>query len=159
MLDAIVRYLRSNEAPFKLESYASPEPLPAVAYRRPPGAALVDTWIMRVDDMPAIACVPAGTRPDLAALSAALDAVVLEGSPRDLPAPFDVAGAPLPALGGALGVLTIVDASLVTAGALVFCAFSKSDFIELPYEAFALLEHPRVAAFAVMGELPESTAT
>jgi hypothetical protein len=43
---------------------------------------------------------------------------------------------------------TIVDVEMMKANALVFTAFSPFDF--------ARIEHPRIAAFAIGGELPQA---
>ncbi len=153
MIETLVRYLRSQNVPFRVYSYASPEPLPAVGHRIPEGGQLVSTAILLVEARPTIAVMPLETTPNFAALSAELDALVTEGKIGDLPPPFDHASEPIPPFGGALGIATIADHGVTGCSILVFRAFSPHDFVEVPYEDFARLEQPRVSSFAVAGEL------
>jgi hypothetical protein len=83
-----------------------------------------------------------------------LGADVIEGAAADLPPPFCSARELVPPLGGVMGVLTIVDERATIASAIVFLAFSPGDCVELPYDDFARLERPRIASFAIGGELP-----
>jgi hypothetical protein len=41
----------------------------------------------------------------------------------------------------------------------VFLAFSPGDWVEIPYDDFARLERPRIASFAIGGELPAARET
>lgn len=159
MINRVVSHLRDNGISFRLSSQPSPEPLPAVAHEVPPGGLVVDTRVLLIGGRPAIACVPRGAKLDLPGLAHELGAAVLEGSAADLPPPFTGASSPIPPLGSAMGVLTILDTRMVAASAIVFEAFSRCDCFEVPYDAFERLEHPRVASFAVGGELPEHQET
>jgi prolyl-tRNA editing enzyme YbaK/EbsC (Cys-tRNA(Pro) deacylase) len=155
MLDRVVRYLREHGTPFRLTSQPSPEPLPAVAHSVPPGGLMVETQVLLVGGQPAIACSPRGVKLELPALVHELRLDVVEATPADLPPPFTGAAGPIPPLGGLMGLLTIVDARVATAAAITFAAFSPSDYLDIPYDDLARLERPRVASFAIGGELPE----
>jgi prolyl-tRNA editing enzyme YbaK/EbsC (Cys-tRNA(Pro) deacylase) len=157
MLDHVVKYLRSHDVPFRLFSHPSPEALPAVAYRLPPGGVMVETHVLLVAGRPAIACMTRGSRMSLPRLKAELGADVLEGTAEDLPPPYTGVAGPTPPLGSALGVLTIVDEAVAAASSVAFEAFASSDVVEIPYDDFARLERPRVGSFSVGGELPENT--
>lgn len=102
----------------------------------------------------AIACMPRGDKLSLPRLRYELGMDVLEGTPADLPPPYSRAAGRIPPLGGAMSALTIVDERVSLAAALVFTAFVPTDHVELPYDEFARLERPRIASFAVGGELP-----
>jgi prolyl-tRNA editing enzyme YbaK/EbsC (Cys-tRNA(Pro) deacylase) len=131
-----------------------------VAERLPAGGAWVETQVVLVDGAPAIACMPPGEQLSYPALANALGTdAVLEGSTADLPAPFTSAKGPVPPLGGVMNALTLVDEGLIGASALVFAAFSASDIVEIPYDELARLERPRIAKFALGGELPQSAMT
>jgi prolyl-tRNA editing enzyme YbaK/EbsC (Cys-tRNA(Pro) deacylase) len=159
MLGRIVNHLRENGISFRLSSQPSPEPLPEVAHPVPPGGLVVDTTVLLAGGRAAVAVVPRGTKVDLPALVNELKAEVIEATPADLPPPFTGAAGPIPPLGTALGVPTIIDTRVTIASAVVFEAFSRSDCIEIPYDEFARLERPRIASFAAFGELPERTDT
>jgi prolyl-tRNA editing enzyme YbaK/EbsC (Cys-tRNA(Pro) deacylase) len=156
MINRVVSHLRENGIPFRLSSQPSPEPLPAVAHAVPPGGLVVDTLVLLVGGRPAVACVPRGAKLNLPGLAHELGAEVIEGSPADLPAPFTGASQPIPPLGSAMRVLTVVDTRVAAASALVFEAFSRCDCFEIPYDDVSRLERPRIASFAVGGELPAS---
>jgi prolyl-tRNA editing enzyme YbaK/EbsC (Cys-tRNA(Pro) deacylase) len=153
-IDEVVRYLRHAGVPFRVTSCPSPEPEPSVAIKFAPGTELVDVHVMLVDGSPALACARAGAPVNCAALAVSTGATVIESTAADLPERYrDVAG-PLPPLGGVFGVPLFVDEQLLDAAKLVFRAFDRNDFVELLYDDLALVERPRVAAFA-RGELPE----
>jgi Ala-tRNA(Pro) deacylase len=156
MLEHLVQYLRSNSVPFRLFSHPSAEPLPSAAQPLAAGAQLVRAQVIVVDGRPAIACVADGRAVNLAALAAELDTTATEGSARDLPTAWAGAGEFLPPLGGFYGVPLFVDASLAKSSTLVFRAFSSSDYVEVPFAEFSLLEQPRLSALAVDGLLPAS---
>lgn len=156
MLNQVVHYLRAHGVPFRLSSAPSPEPSPTVAHPPvPPGGALVETRVIVVGGKAVIACMSPGAVPSLAQLERVLGLVALEGAPSDLPAPFAQAAGWIPPLGGAMGVVTVIDERLASASVLVFQAFSPNDWMEVPYDDFGRLECPRVAAFATFGELPD----
>jgi len=158
MLDHVVHHLRAHGVSFRLSSQPSPEPLPlpGVAHSVPPGGLWVETRVLLLGGRPAVACVPRGSKMSLPALTNELGVEVIEGSPRDLPPPYATAAGDIPPLGGAMGVLTLVDAGVTVASSIVFNAFSPHDVVELPFDDFARLEQPRVASFAVGGELAAS---
>jgi hypothetical protein len=155
MLERIVLYLHSHLVPFRLSSHPSPEPRPLVAHRPPSGGLYIQTHILLAGAEPAIACTARGAQLSLPRLRTELGIIAVPGTPDDLPAPFNGATEPLPPLGGALGMLTILDASVATAAALSFAAFEPTDVFDVPFEDFARLERPRIASFAIGGELPE----
>jgi len=155
MLDQIVHYLRARDISFRLSSQPSPEPLPEVAYPVPPGGLVVETQVLLVGGRVAIACMAQGAKLSLPGLRHEFGMDVIEGAPADLPPPYSRAAGRLPPLGGAMSALTIVDEQVSLASAIVFTAFAPSDHIELSYDEFARLEQPRIASFAVGGELPE----
>lgn len=159
MVSSIVRYLHAARVPFHLASYPSPEPSPRPAHSlRPevrPEALFVDTRLLIADGEPVIACYPASEQPDLAALAASLgSSAMVEGTSEALPDDFRYATGPVPPLGQLLGATVVIDDRVSNAGVLVFRAFSDTDFVEVPFDEFARLEQPRVAAFASAGELP-----
>jgi prolyl-tRNA editing enzyme YbaK/EbsC (Cys-tRNA(Pro) deacylase) len=155
MLDRIVRYLRSHAVPFRLASHPSPEPLPTIAVRPPPGGMLVQTHVLIAGGRTVIAVIPRGDTLDLPGLGIELGTAVAPGEPGDLPAPYTGATGAIPPLGGAFGCLTMVDERVTTTSSIVFEAFSPDDIVEIPYDDFSRLEQPRIARFAIAGELPE----
>ena len=159
MLDTIVRYLHGARVPFKLTSYPSEEPMPHVAYPLPPHSVLVDTEVIRVGERIALACFPAGESADHAAIGAALGGVAVPGDASDLPGELATTPPPIPPFGQLAGLTLVVEERLAESSILVFQISSGSDFIEVPYEDWARLEAPRMAAFASMGELPEKGAS
>lgn len=158
MLERVVQYLRAHDVPFRLSSYPSPEPLPAVAYRPPEGGLMVETHVLLVGGAPAIACTPREAKLDLPSLSAELGVMVIEGGPEDLLPPFKGVGGPIPPLGRGMGVLTILDEAVTVASTVAFAAFASTDIVEIPFADFSRLEQPRIASFAIVGELPEWAA-
>jgi prolyl-tRNA editing enzyme YbaK/EbsC (Cys-tRNA(Pro) deacylase) len=154
MIEAIVRYLRGSGVPFRMTSYPMPEPEPPVAHRFVAGARLVDVHVVLVDGRPALVCIPAGAHVDLAALANETGAAVLETTSAELRDEYRGAPEPLPPLGGVFGVPLFVDEQVLQAPVVAFRAFSSNDYVELSYDDLALLERPRVAAFALWGELP-----
>jgi hypothetical protein len=115
---------------------------------------VVETQVIVAGGHAAIAAMPRGAKLSLPQLRQALGADVIEGTPADLPPPYSRATGLFPPLGGAMGALTVVDERVAVTSALVFLVFSPGDCIELPYDDFARLERPRVASFAIGGELP-----
>jgi len=157
MLDTIVRYLQRQGAAFRLFSYASPEPLPAVAHAIPVRGQLVDTKVVLAGGAPVLACVPVGTSIQVPLLARVLGTSVLEVTPADDAYPFPELPAPIPPLGGVLGVPTVVDERVAPA-VLVFRAFSLNDYVEIIYDDFERVERPRVESFAIAGELAQASA-
>jgi prolyl-tRNA editing enzyme YbaK/EbsC (Cys-tRNA(Pro) deacylase) len=156
MLDHVVRYLRGYGASFRLSSAPSPELLPDVGEPRPPGSLVVETRLLSVGGSVAIACMPRGATLSWPEISRELGAVVVEAGPADLPAPFSGASGHFPPLGGVMQATTVVDVEVMRASSLVFTAFSPFDLFEIPIDDFARIEHPRIAAFAIGGELPQA---
>jgi prolyl-tRNA editing enzyme YbaK/EbsC (Cys-tRNA(Pro) deacylase) len=156
MLARVVEYLRTNDIPFRVESYPSPEPEPAVAHAvHPAGTINVESHVLLVDGRPAIACVPRGEGLNLAGLRNALNAeLVEEGNLDDLPWFLEEEGSSIPPLGRLFGVPLFVDERVATSPALCFAAFSPTDFVEVNYNDLARLEQPRVGSLALAGELP-----
>lgn len=154
MIDEVVRYLRQAGVPFRVTSHPSPEPEPSVAVRFAPGTQLVDVHVVLVDGSPALACARAGSTLNYSAFSRTTGGTVIASTSAELPEQFRGVVGPLPPLGGVFGVPLFVDEQLLDAPRLVFCAFDRNDFVELLYDDLALVERPRVAAFA-RAELPE----
>jgi prolyl-tRNA editing enzyme YbaK/EbsC (Cys-tRNA(Pro) deacylase) len=148
--------LRKAGVPFRLTSYPSPEPQPAVAHPLQPGTQLVDVHVVLVDGFPALACTPHGLPLDLAALAAQTGTTAFEASPAQLPESYRDSLEPLPALGGVFGVPLFVDEQILDADRVAFRAFGDNDYVEMAYDDFALIECPRIAAFA-HEELPPHT--
>jgi hypothetical protein len=157
MLETVVHYLHSRDVPFRLDARGSHAPLPRFAYAASEGVQLVDAHFLFSGSGPLVAVVPTGTNVSEAALSTELGAAVLEPSRHGLRVPFDP-GVPLPALGGVLGASTVVDAAVRAAPRIAFRAFSPNDFVELAYDDFALIEHPRVCTFATLDAVEEHPA-
>ncbi len=153
-IDDVIRYLRQARVPFRAFSYAAPESLPAVAHPLPPGAQLVDAYVVLVGGKPAIACIQSGEMIDLLALAQEAGATALESSANELQDEHRDASGPLPPLGGVFGVPLFVDERVAQSATLTFRAFDTNDYVEVLYEDFARLERPRVAAFSKAGELP-----
>jgi hypothetical protein len=91
-------------------------------------------------------------------LKAELGTDVVEGTADDLPSPYTGAAGPIPPLGGELGTLTLIDSAVATASSLAFAVFAPTDIVDIPDDEYSRLERPRIASFAVGGELPERTA-
>ncbi len=157
MIDVVVRYLREAGVPFRVTSYPAPEPQPAVAHPLPRGTQLVDVHVLLVDGSPALACIPHGLPMDMAAFAAQTGTTAIEAGPAELPQRYRGVGEPLPALGGVFGVPLFVDEQILDADRVAFRAFAANDYVELAYEDFALVECPRVVAFA-HEELPPHQA-
>jgi prolyl-tRNA editing enzyme YbaK/EbsC (Cys-tRNA(Pro) deacylase) len=156
MLARVVEYLRSNDVPFRLESYPSPELEPHVAHAvRPRTALSVDARIVLIDGRPAIGCVPTGEELNTAGLRNNLGAeIVEEGTIDDLPWFLDQVSTPMPPLGRLFGVPLFVDERVAAAQMVCFAAFAPNDFIEMAYDDLARIEQPRIAPVGVAGELP-----
>jgi Ala-tRNA(Pro) deacylase len=154
MIDDVVRYLRKAGVPFRVFSYAAPEPQPTVAHRLPPGAQLVDARVVLVDGKPALVCTLSGEPMNLAAFARQTGATAIESSVAELGDEHRDEPGPLPPLGGVFGVPLFVDERVSHAATLAFRAFAANDYVEILYEDFARLERPKVAAFASAGELP-----
>ena len=148
MIDAVVRYLRKAGVPFRITSYPSPEPQPQVAVPLPPGTQLVDVHVLLVDGLPALACTPHGRPLDMAAFAVQTGTTAIEATPAELPESYRDLPEPLPALGGVFGVPLFVDDQILEADRVAFRAFANNDYVEMSYDDLALIECPRVAAFA-----------
>lgn len=158
MIDTIVRYLHRARVPFRLASYPSEEAEPKAAHPLPPGGMYVDTALFLVDGTPVLACFPAGETPDLAAIGAELGGIALDAGRGELPGELGHAEPPLPPFGQLFGLPLLLDERVTACAVLVFRAFRDSDYFEVPYEAFGVLEQPRVASFTRAGELPRAEA-
>jgi hypothetical protein len=158
MLDTFVRYLRGAAVPFRLASYPSPERQPRATHPLPPHGMLVDSRFVLVGGRLVLACWPYNETLDLIALGNELGGGALEVLPSDLPSPLDRFEGTIPPLGQIFGVPVVVDERIEReCGVVVFEVFHDSDYIEIPYDDFSRQEQPRIAAFALAGELPEAT--
>jgi Ala-tRNA(Pro) deacylase len=156
MLSRVVEYLRTNDIPFRLESYPSPEPEPVVAHSMHSESAVdVESHVLLIDGRPAIACVPRGEEINLAGLRNSVGAELVEkGGLEDLPWFLGEEGTTMPPFGRMFGVPLFVDERVTKATILCFSAFSPDDFVEMAYDDLARLEQPRVAPVGMAGELP-----
>ncbi len=153
MLGTIVDFLHASRVPFRLASYPSPEEEPFAAHALPPGGILVDTRVLRVDGQPVLAVFPADESVDLAAVTSDLGGLAVDAGVAELPRELEHARGTIPPFGQLFGVSVLVDTRVASAAVLVFRAFSKSDFFEIPYDDYARLEQPRLAPFASLAEL------
>lgn len=154
MLDAVVHYLHEAGIPFRLTSYPAPEPTPPVAVRLPPTAQLVEARVVLVDGQPALACTISGEDVSLSALAMETGGIVVESNTDELAGDYHGTIGPVPPLGRLMGVPLFVDVRVSTLPTVAFRAFGPNDYLEVSYDDFALVEQPRVAAFAEAGELP-----
>lgn len=154
MLDAVVHYLHEAGIPFRLTSYPSPEPLPAVAYRPLPTAQLVETHVVLVDGRPALACTICGELVSLSALATETGGVVVDSGTADLSGEYRGTTGPVPPLGRLMGIPLFVDVRVAELPNLAFRAFGLNDYLEISYDDLALVERPRVASFGEAGALP-----
>ena len=154
MIEAVVHYLHEAGIPFRLTSYPAPEPLPQVAHRVPPLTQLVETHVVLVDGRPALACTMCGEAVSLPALATETGGVVVDSGTEDLSGDYHGATGPIPPLGRLVGVPVFVDVRVAEVPNLIFRAFGPNEYVEISYDDFALVEHPRVAAFGEAGELP-----
>jgi prolyl-tRNA editing enzyme YbaK/EbsC (Cys-tRNA(Pro) deacylase) len=155
MLDKIVRYLNDSIVPFRLASYVTPEIEPKAGHPMPPGGMLVDTQAVLVNGRVVLACFPANERVDLVALGNELGALVVEANRDELPEELRDLDGRIPPLGQLLGLPLILDERVVAAAIVVFRGFGENDYFEILYDDFSRTERPRVAGFALAGELPE----
>lgn len=155
MIENLIRYLKAQRTAFRMLSFPMPEPLPQVGVPkpRPPISQVVDTYVVLAGSRPALACVPVGEHVDPLALSQEIHVPVVEAGKADIPPPYDKADL-LPPHGGLMGVPVFLDRR-VTAGLLVFNAFSTEDFVEISFDEFVRIEQPRIVGFATSGALPE----
>jgi hypothetical protein len=153
MLDAVVQYLHEAGIPFRLTSYPAPEPEPPVAYRPPPSAQLVEARVVLVDGQPALACTICGEGVSLTALATETGGLVVESGTGDLSGDYHGTTDPVPPLGRLMGVPLFVDVHVSELPNMVF-RVGPNDYLEVSYDDFALIEQPRIAAFAEAGELP-----
>jgi Ala-tRNA(Pro) deacylase len=153
MIDTIVRYLHGAHVPFRMSSYPSLEDVPVAAHPLPSGGVLVESRVVTVGQRPLLACVRWGERIDYFALGRALGGAAAEGATEELPGEFRYATGPVPPLGQLFGLPVVLDARASHADVLVFRSFAESVYFEIPYADYALLEQPRVASFAGVGDL------
>src|SRR5690606_30114656 len=98
-----------------------------------------------------LAVLPGDRRVDLERVSRALAGARLELATEeeiDLHCP-DCAPGVLPPFGSAYDMETLVDASLICDGHIVFPGNNRTEAIRMKYEDYASIEHPLVAHFAV----------
>lgn len=157
MLDTIVRYLHDSLVPFKLSSYPSLERIPAAAQPIPRFAVLVDTRLVLAAGKLTIVCYPTNQSVDLSTLSNELGTSVIDVEETDLPEALQRAGAPPPPLGQLFGLPLVLDSSVTEHDCIVFQIFGDSDYVEIPYDDFALQEQPKVVSFSRAGELPPAS--
>lgn len=154
MIEAVVHYLHEAGIPFRLTSYPAPEPLPPVAHRLTADAQLVEVHVVLVDGRPALACTRCGELVSLTALATETGGVVIDSDTQDLSGEYQGTAGPVPPLGRLIGVPLFVDIHVADLPNVAFRAFGPNDYLEVSYDDLALVERPRVAAFAEAGALP-----
>jgi len=155
MLDKIVRYLHDSIVPFRLASYVTPELEPKAGHPIPAGGMLVDTQAVLVNGSVVLACFPADERIDLVALGNELGGFAVEANRDELPEALRDLDGRIPPLGQLFGVPLILDERVVAAAIVVFRGLGDNDYFEVLFDDFSRTERPRVAGFALAGELPE----
>jgi Ala-tRNA(Pro) deacylase len=155
MLEKIVRHLHDSIVPFRLASYVTPELEPKAGHPLPAGGTLVDTQAVLVNGRVVLTCFPADERVDLIALGNELGGVAVEANRDELPEGLRDLHGPIPPLGQLFGMPLILDERLVRSAIVVFRGFGDNDYFEILYDDFSRMERPRVAGFALAGELPE----
>lgn len=155
MIENLVRYLKAERTSFRLLSFPRPEPLPELAFPRPPVSQSVETYVVRAGTSVGLAIVPAGERIDEVSLARELGVPCMLATARDLPPPFDTAEF-IPPFGRLMGAPVFIDAR-VTPGILVFKAFGNDDYLEISLEELVRVEQPKTATFATHGALPPHT--
>jgi hypothetical protein len=156
MLDSIVRHLHQSNVPFRLASYPSPEREPHPGHPLPPRSVLLDVHVVSVDGRLVLACVRDGDVLDLAAIGNELGGAAVEAPPDALPVALVPYADTLPPLGNLLRMPLVVDDVVESCVMVVFRGFSYTDYFEVPFDDFAVLEQPRIASFARAGELEEA---
>ena len=155
MLDNLVRYLRSAIVPFRLASYPSPELEPRAGHPLPRRGILVESRVVVISGRSVLACFPADEHIELLALGAELGGHAIEATPDELPEELrELPSSAIPPLGQLFGLPLVVDERVRHCSVVVFRAFGPSDYIEINYDDFARQERPRIASFALAGELP-----
>jgi hypothetical protein len=79
----------------------------------------------------------------------------VEANRDELPEALRDLDGPIPPLGQLFGLPLILDERVGAAAIVVFRGFGDNDYFELLYDDFSRTERPRVAGFALAGELPE----
>ena len=156
MIENLIRYLKSERVTFRLLSFPKQEPLPEVAFPKPPVSQTIETYVVHAGTSIGLAIVPAGEQVDEVSLARELGVPCMLATARALPAPFDRAEH-VPPFGRLMGAPVFIDAR-VTSGTLVFRAFSDDDYLEISFDELARVERPRTVAFATHGALPPHTA-
>ena len=160
MLDTLVRYLRSSVVPFRLSSYPSPELEPTVGHPMPRRGILVESRVIVVSGRRVLACFPADEHIELVALGNELGGHAIEATLEELPEEIrELPTSSIPPLGQLFGLPLVVDERIRDSAVVVFRAFGPSDYIEINYDDFARQERPRIASFALAGELTASNET
>ena len=153
MLDIIVKYLHGAAVPFVLSSYPNEDGMDVAPHPIPEGGLMVDTQLVLVDGRLALVCFPEGEHVDLSAVGSELGGLAVETTAEALPAEFQNVRGTIPPLGQLFGAPIVVDERVAECRVLVFRVMDGNDCIDVPYDAFARLESPRVASFASAGEL------
>lgn len=150
-LPALEQYLREFRVPFSTLSHGAAYRATEVAARAGvPCRQMAKPVLVTIDDVLAMAVVPADARVDLARLRETTDAgrVVLatEDQFRDR-FPECEPGA-MPPFGNLYGMALYVDAALARDEGLCFNAGSHTDLLRMRYADFERLANPCVAAIA-----------
>ncbi len=148
----IVRHLEGNGVPFSVRQHpraVSAQQLAAAVHVS--GYRVAKPVMVAADGLPFIAVVPAADRVDTDRLAAALGArevrLMREEEFADLFGGCEIGAEP--PLGSLYGLPVVLDYRLARSEPLVFRAGSHEDALEMRYDDFAQLEHPRLAEFAI----------
>lgn len=148
----IVRHLQASRVPFEVKSHAravTAQELAAAVHVS--GYRVAKSVLVDADGQPVIAVLPAADIVDTERLAAALGVkevrLMREPEFASLFGGCEVGAEP--PLGTLYGMPVVVDRSLARSVPLIFRAGSHEDALEMRYEDFAHLEHPRLADFAM----------
>jgi Ala-tRNA(Pro) deacylase len=148
----IVRHLESNRVPYLVRRHpraVSAQELAASVHAS--GYRVAKPVLVAADERPLMAVVPAADLVDTDRLAVALGArevrLMREAEFAELFGGCEVGAEP--PLGSLYDLPVVVDRSLARSMSLIFRAGSHEDALEMRYEDFAQLEHPRLAEFAM----------
>jgi Ala-tRNA(Pro) deacylase len=150
--EQIVRHLESSRVPFVVRHHrhaVSAQELAAAVHVS--GYRVAKSVLVSVDGQPMIAVLPAADIVDTDRLAAALQAqrvlLMRESEFAGLFKGCDLGAEP--PLGSLYGLPVVVDRSLARSQPLIFRGGSHEEALEMRYEDYAQLEHPRLADFAI----------
>lgn len=150
----VIEYLEAKNVPYEVLTHPHAVGARELAHTLDvPCERIAKTVLLRADRGFAyiLAVLPGDRRVDLEKVSRALAGARLELASEeeiDLHCP-DCAPGVLPPFGSAYDMETLVDASLICDGNIVFPGNNRMEAIRMKYDDYAAIEHPLVAHFAV----------